>query len=90
MDAILNGLYTAVSWVLVTFHDLLSFTNNNTKNKTQSDGAKSTGQATGQSQSSSKLSPGAITGIVIGSVVGLALISYTILYFVKLKKSNSN
>ena len=28
MDAILNGLYTAVSWVLVTFHDLLAFTNN--------------------------------------------------------------
>ena len=28
MDFILNPLYTAVSWVLVTFHDLLSFTNN--------------------------------------------------------------
>jgi YidC/Oxa1 family membrane protein insertase len=28
MDAILNPLYTAVSWVLVTFHDLLAFTNN--------------------------------------------------------------
>jgi len=28
MDSILNPLYTAVSWVLVTFHDLLSFTNN--------------------------------------------------------------
>ena len=28
MDGILNGLYTAVSWVLVTFHDLLAFTNN--------------------------------------------------------------
>ena len=28
MDSILNGLYTAVSWVLVTFHDLLAFTNN--------------------------------------------------------------
>jgi len=28
IDSILNGLYTAVSWVLVTFHDLLAFTNN--------------------------------------------------------------
>ena len=28
LDSILNGLYTAVSWVLVTFHDLLAFTNN--------------------------------------------------------------
>ena len=28
MDFILNPLYTAVSWVLVTFHDLLAFTNN--------------------------------------------------------------
>ena len=28
MDAILNPLYTSVSWVLVTFHDLLAFTNN--------------------------------------------------------------
>ena len=28
MDAILNPLYTAVSWVLVTFYDLLAFTNN--------------------------------------------------------------
>ena len=28
MDIILNPLYNAVSWVLVTFHDLLSFTNN--------------------------------------------------------------
>jgi YidC/Oxa1 family membrane protein insertase len=28
MSEILNPLYTAVSWVLITFHDLLSFTNN--------------------------------------------------------------
>ena len=28
MSGILNPLYTAVSWVLITFHDLLSFTNN--------------------------------------------------------------
>jgi YidC/Oxa1 family membrane protein insertase len=28
MGAILNPLYTAVSWVIITFHDLLSFTNN--------------------------------------------------------------
>ena len=28
MDAILNPLYTAVSWVMITFHDLLAFTNN--------------------------------------------------------------
>ena len=28
MDFFLNPLYNAVSWVLVTFHDLLSFTNN--------------------------------------------------------------
>jgi YidC/Oxa1 family membrane protein insertase len=28
MSAILNPLYTAVSWVMITFHDLLSFTNN--------------------------------------------------------------
>ena len=28
MSAILNPLYTAVSWVIITFHDLLSFTNN--------------------------------------------------------------
>ena len=28
MSEILNPLYTAVSWVLITFHDLLNFTNN--------------------------------------------------------------
>ena len=28
MSGILNPLYTAVSWVIITFHDLLSFTNN--------------------------------------------------------------
>ena len=28
MGSILNPLYTAVSWVMITFHDLLSFTNN--------------------------------------------------------------
>ena len=28
MSGILNPLYTAVSWVMITFHDLLSFTNN--------------------------------------------------------------
>ena len=28
MGPILNPLYTAVSWVIITFHDLLSFTNN--------------------------------------------------------------
>ena len=28
MSEILNPLYTVVSWVLITFHDLLSFTNN--------------------------------------------------------------
>ena len=28
MGSILNPLYTAVSWVIITFHDLLSFTNN--------------------------------------------------------------
>jgi YidC/Oxa1 family membrane protein insertase len=28
MGGILNPLYTAVSWVMITFHDLLSFTNN--------------------------------------------------------------
>ena len=28
MSTILNPLYTAVSWVIITFHDLLSFTNN--------------------------------------------------------------
>ena len=28
MSAILNPLYTAVSWVMITFHDLLGFTNN--------------------------------------------------------------
>ena len=28
MSEILNPLYTAVSWVLITFHDLFSFTNN--------------------------------------------------------------
>ena len=28
MSAILNPLYNAVSWVMITFHDLLSFTNN--------------------------------------------------------------
>jgi YidC/Oxa1 family membrane protein insertase len=28
MSAILNPLYTAVSWVIITFHDLLGFTNN--------------------------------------------------------------
>ena len=28
MGGILNPLYTAVSWVMITFHDLLAFTNN--------------------------------------------------------------
>ena len=28
MSAILNPLYSAVSWVMITFHDLLGFTNN--------------------------------------------------------------
>ena len=28
MGSILNPLYSAVSWVMITFHDLLSFTNN--------------------------------------------------------------
>jgi YidC/Oxa1 family membrane protein insertase len=28
MGSILNPLYTAVSWVMITFHDLLAFTNN--------------------------------------------------------------
>jgi len=28
MSGMLNPLYTAVSWVIITFHDLLSFTNN--------------------------------------------------------------
>jgi YidC/Oxa1 family membrane protein insertase len=28
MGGILNPLYTAVSWVMITFHDLLTFTNN--------------------------------------------------------------
>ena len=28
MDFILNPLYSAVSWVMITFHDLLGFTNN--------------------------------------------------------------
>ena len=28
MSGILNPFYTAVSWVIITFHDLLSFTNN--------------------------------------------------------------
>jgi len=28
MNGILNPLYAAVSWVIITFHDLLSFTNN--------------------------------------------------------------